>query len=793
MLLDLRYACRIYRKHPALTAAGLATIAMAVAINTAIFSLVDSVLLAPLALPDADRVVRIEERHPAGRQNLTGATFADLRSRSRSLRAVASFRLTTPGVNPGSRPEQVTAAEVSDGYFDVLGVAPALGRPFEPADFGARSASVVLSDGLWRRLFAADPGVVGRRILVNAEPTEVVGVMPRGLYAPGTPDIWRPLSIAAAFAANRRAHLFTVIGRLADGMSYEAARQELDAVAAGIVRDSGGAVTDLAFALANWQQRLVESVRPAMLVLWASVGLVLVIAAANIANLLLMQGAARGRELSIRTAVGASRARLLRQLAAESLLLGAAGGAMGTVLAVWSIPALAAALPASVPRSAALAADARVIGFGVLVSVLTAILFGIAPSIRLSARSPIDALRDRSADAAAPTWLRGALVVAEVALTVMLLAGVGLLGRSLVALVRVDPGFDPRNVMVFSLSLPRAAYPDAAAHARFYASVLDRLKAVPGISAAGATGALPLTGTPATTMTAEGSTARDSLVADVVTATPEFFAALRIPLKRGRLFTAADAAHAMPVVVVNETAVKRFWPDGSDPVGRAVTMLDWGRPYRAVVVGTVGDTRQRGLEVDPAPAVYYPLAQFPETTLSASIVVRTTGPAEGIVGATRVQIWSVDRDQPLGAVRPMESIAALGLAQRRFNVALLAAFAATALLLAAVGIYGIVAFSVGQRAREIGVRVALGARPADVTRLVLAQGIVPAGLGLTVGLAGALAASRLLQGLLYGVAPTDGVTLAGVTLVVAAIATAACFGPVRRAHRLDPALALRSE
>ncbi len=794
LLHDLRHAVRLLRRQRSFALAAIGTIALAIAANTAIFSLVYGVLLRPLPLPAPDRLVRIEERHEARRLNLTGATFTDVEARGASFDGVAAYRLMSPGLAAGGAPEQVMSAEVSPGYFTVIGAPAALGRVFADRDFAMPvPRAVIVSDGVWRRLLGGASGVIGTHVTVDAEPLEVIGVMPRGLDAPGSPDIWLPRPSSSPLLRNRRAHLYTVIARLAAGRSVTVAREELSALAPSIVRDSGGANPGMTLVATPLQARQVEGVRPALLVLWIAAGVLLLIAAANIANLLLMQGSARARELSIRTALGAGRARLARQLAAETALLGAIGGTLGTLIGAWSVPALRAALPAAVPRGDALVIDLPVVLFGAGASIVATILFGIVPALRASARRPADALRDRAGGDARQGGLRRALVAAEVALTVVLLAAAGLLARSFYSVMHVSPGFDAAHVLTVSLSPLAARYPDARAQDAFYARVLDRFHTVPSVRAAAVTGALPLTGGPATTMVPARTTAREELSADVVTVTPEFFAALRIPVLRGRVFTERDRAGAPPVLVLNEAAVRRFWPEGTDPLGAKVTMKDWGDPYLAEVVGVVADVHQHGLETDAVPAAYYPLAQFPEATLSHTIVVRTDDAPRALTGTARALVWAVDRDQPVARVRPLEDVLAAAVAERRFNLLLIGGFAASALLLAAIGVYGIVGFAVGQRTREIGVRMALGAGRLDVARTAATQGLVPIGVGLALGLAGALAATRWLQSLLFGVVATDPLTLAGVCSVVVLTALAASIPPVRRALRIDPMTALRAE
>jgi putative ABC transport system permease protein len=592
---------------------------------------------------------------------------------------------------------------------------------------------------------------------------------------------------------NRRAHLFTVIARLRDGTSIGEATQELGAVSRHILDDSKAIDPNLSLVLSSLQGRLVQSVRPALLALWGAVGLLLVIGAANIANLLLMLGSARLKELSIRTALGARRARLVRQLVTESLVLGMCGGLAGTLLGVWGVPVLKAALPQTLPRAADVAADTTVIGFAVGLSLLTALVFGLIPALRVSADQAGDALRDRHGDGRTQSRLRGALVAIEVALAVLLLVGAGLLARSFASVLGVRVGFDPQQTVAFDLSLPAVKYPDARAHAAFLDSVVERIVPLPGVSAVGVTGALVMSGTPATTMEPEATPVRDALSADIVTASPGFFSALRIPLRRGRLFTASDRHRGAPVMLLNETAVKTFWPDGTEPIGRRITMRDWGTPYVAEVVGVVGDVHQSGPDVPVQPAAYYPVAQFPETLIRNSVVIRATGDPLAVVAAAREQVQALDPELPSASIRTMDQILSGAVSVRRFNLILLAAFSIAAMLLAGIGIYGVVAFAVAQRTREIGVRIALGALPVDVARLTIAQGARPVGIGLLLGLAGAALVSRALEGLLYGVTPGDPATLGGVSLLVLSIGLAACAIPARRALRIDPARALRSE
>jgi predicted permease len=792
LLLDLRYAVRLLVKQRAFTIAAVATLAGVIAANTAIFSLIDGVLLRPLSLPHPEQIVRVEERHRSARTNLSGATVADLSERTRVFRAVGSFRIGSPGLSAGAAPEQIVSAEVSPGYFEVLGVPAALGRLLQPDDFAAGAGrAAVISDGLWRRLLGAERTAIGRIVRLNAVETEIVGVMPPRIYAPGSPQLWIARTPAQALTQNRRAHLFYTIGRLADGQTIGSAQAELQTIARGILADSGGVDPEMDLIATDLHARTVEGVRPALLMLWGAVALVLLAGAANIANLLLMQGVSRVRELSIRTALGAGRGRLIRQLTLESALLGLTGGALGTLLGIWAVPVLATAVPATLPLTATLEPGWRAAVFGVALSLAVSVLFGVMPALRASRQQPVAALRARTTGAAASGRLRSVLVAAEICTTVILLAAAALLGRSFLSATRVGLGFDPRNTLAFDLSLPSARYPNAAAHTAFYDRLLERLESQPGVVAVGASGTLPMIGGAATTMDPEQSSLRTPVVADVMNATPGIFAALKIPLRRGRLFTAEDRAGSPPVMVISETAAKQLWPDGGDPIGRGVIMRDWGNPYRAVVVGVVGDVRQRGPEQSIHPAVYYPLAQFPELTLRESVAVRTQGDPLTLATLVREHVRVVDSDQAVASMRTMEDSVTTVMAQRRFNLLLIAAFAVAALVLAGIGIYGVVAFAIGQRLHDIAVRVALGATRRDVARLSAAQGAAPVAAGLAAGLAGALLASRLLQRLLFETRATDPLTLVAVLAAVAAVAAVACIGPTRRALRIDPIALLR--
>jgi putative ABC transport system permease protein len=788
---EARYAIRLLARHTSFSLTTLTTIAVAIGANTLIFALVHGILLRPLGVPEPERLVRVEETHESGPTNLTGATFVDVRDRARTLQSIAAFRIGPASVSDDVHAVQGTAATVTGDYFATIGLAPMRGRLFDSADFIPNAdPTVVISRALWQRLFSADPSAVGRVVLINAARRQLVGVVDLPASAPGAADLWLPYPEGAPLMRNRRAHLFTVIARMTPASSPGGVNSELDAIAADIRR----AFPDMGpFSLGSTtiRDRIVRSIRPTLIVLSGAVLVLLAVGFANVSSLVLVQGSVRARELSIRAALGAGRSRLVRQLLVETAILGLLGGVVGTLLGVWAVPIVCQLLP-GVPRVTDVSVDASVTAFGVLLSIACALAFGIVPALRASVRDPMDALRSRELIGGS-SRLRDALVAAEVALTLMLLVGAGLVARTLISVSRVPLGFDPENVVTMDLSLPAARYDGIAAQRRFYDAVLERVTAVPGVTAAGVSGALPLMPTAATGIQAQDGVPNLDPSADIVPVTPAMFPSLKIPLVRGRLFDERDRAGAMPVAIVSASAARDFWPAGTDPIGRAITMHDWGEPYRATVIGIVGDVHQSGPDSPVSPTVYYPFAQFPETTLMQSLAVRTNEPADRIIGAMRDIVRTVDRDQPIARAGTMADRLSSATAQRRVNLLLLGAFALAALLMAAVGVYGVVASAMAARTREIGVRMALGATRRDIARLGTIRGAGPVLIGVIAGLGGALLEGRAVQGLLYGVTPRDPAALLFAVTLVMLVAFAAVSGPIRRAMRIDPLDALRAD
>jgi putative ABC transport system permease protein len=789
---EVRHAIRLLARQRSFTITALATIAVAIAANTLIFALVRGILLRPLPVHQPDRLVLIEQMHQTGPSHMTGATFVDLHARTRTLQSLAALRIVPASVSDEAHAVQASAAIVTADYFTALQAGPVRGRVFARADFVTSAEPVVIVSGaLWRRMFNGDPAVIGRPVLVNAARRRLVGVVDLPASIPGTADLWLPFPDDSPLFRNRRAQLLTVVGRLADITSAAAATSELDAVSADIRRSdpSAGALQLRATLLSD---RIVQSIRPTLLVLWGAVFVLLAVGFANVANLVLVQGSVRARETSIRAALGASSWRLVREGLIESVILGVAGGGLGTLLGAWAVPIVRQLLPAGVPRATDVAVDPSVVAYGISISIACAILFGTFPALRASGRHTMDALRGRE-PVAGSSRLRDGLVASEVALTMILLAGAGLAGRTLLSVSQVSLGFDPRSVVTMELSLPAARYDGVVAQRQFYQAVLDRLAAVPGVTSAGVSGALPLTPTAATGMEPQDGIENTQPSADVITATPALFTALRVPLVRGRLFEPGDRTGAAPVALVSEKAAREFWPAGADPIGRAITMHDWGPPYRATVIGIVGDVHQAGPDQPVSPAVYYPFAQFPETTLVQSVVVRTNQPADRIISSIRDVVRSVDRNQPIGRTATMEDRLSGATAQRRINLLLLGAFALAALLMAGVGVYGVVAFAMASRTREIGVRMALGATRRDIAMLGTLRGAGPVLVGLGIGIGGALLSGRAIEGVLFGVTSRDPSTLTTAAVVVLLVALAAVAGPMRRAMRIDPLDALRVE
>jgi predicted permease len=803
---DVRFGARMLRKNPGFTFFAVAVLAMGIAANTAIFSIADTVLLRPLPYRDANRLVMVwEDASSYGfpRDTPAPGNFSDWKSRNQVFEDMAatsyggSFNLTGAG-----NPEELVGKSVTANLFSLLGVSPALGRDFRPEDDVPGAPRVaILSHGLWVRRFGADPQIAGKEISLNDEKCTVIGVMPRGLQFPNREtELWTPAQFTKEKLANHSSHFLNVIARLKPGVPLETANANLAAIARQLEKeypDSNAKVGAFAVPL---REELAGDVRPAILMLLGAVGFVLLIACANVANLLLARATARRRELAMRLALGATRGRLMKQMLTESLLLAGLAGATGLLLSIWGTRFLASLIPAGIAPPAGSGVDARVLAFTIVVSIATGILFGMIPATRISHLDLVGSMKQGSARSGVGSGgrrLGNALVISEVALAIVLLAGAALMIRSLENLYHLDPGFRADHVLVMRTPLPRQKYEAFARRTAFYDQVLARVGSLPGVVAAGYTTWVPLTNEGgATGITIEGRpepAPGKILIPNTRIVSRDYVRALGMTLVEGRLLDERDAMGAPPVALINQTMARNYWP-GENPIGRRFKQGAYqaNSPW-ITVAGIVGDVHQAGLDVPARAEMYLPYQQQDFGFEPEYLAVRSSGDPLQLAEAVRQQVWAVDKEQPVAGVMPLEDLVGETLAPRRMQALLLGGFAGLALLLAALGIYAVISFGVAQRAQEISVRVAMGAQPRDVLRMILSQGLKLFGIGAALGLAAALALSRALVHLLYGVSPSDPASFAAVTAVLAGVSLLACYVPARRAMRMDPVAGLRNE
>lgn len=801
ILQDLRYGMRVLLQRPGFTAVAVLALALGIGANTAIFGVVNTVVLRPLPYPDPGRLMTVwdDNTRQGWPKDVTGySTFTEWKAQSSLFESMAAYSYSSPNLTTEGDPERVLGARVTPDFFRVFGVAPELGRGFQPGeDVEGNDQYAVLSHGLWQRRFGGDRGILGQTLRLNDAPVTVVGVMPPLFQMPDAEtEVWVPMR--APTEPDRGNHYLNVVGRLKEGATLEQAEAQLDVVMQSLAKQYPDAYEGFGARIVSLHEHLVGDVRPSLLVLLGAVLAVLLIACANVANLLLARTAAREREIALRTALGAGRGRIVRQLLTESVLLAMAGGTLGLGLAIWGGDLLVRLAPGGVPRLEGLCVDLSVLAFTLALALLTGLVFGLAPALQMSRPNLTESLKEAKSVGAGVRGrrLRSLLVVAEIGLALVLLVGAGLLLQSFARLRDVQPGFNAERMLTFQVSLPRAKYPDGPLLEAFPSQALERLRALPGVQSAAALHTLPLSGNyssagfsiegrPAPPRTANIDAKYNPLSAGL-------FETMGIGLVRGRVFQPTDRSDAPPVVVINETMVSRYFP-GEDPLGKR---FKWGSadtkesPWREIV-GIVQDTRQRSLEQEPAPEVFMPLEQEPARGLT--FVVRSVGDPQALAGALRAEILALDRSLPIYNLRTMEQVLSESMARRRFNLWLLGLFSGLALLLASLGIYGVMSYMVTQRTREIGIRMALGAKRRDVLRLVLGQGVVLVGVGIAAGLAAAAGLSYTLASLLYGVSRTDPATYVGVSGLLAAVALLACYLPARRAMRVDPMVALRYE
>ncbi|MFP5265233.1 MAG: ABC transporter permease [Blastocatellia bacterium] len=805
---DIRYALRMLLKNPGFTAATLLALILGIGANSAIFSVVNAVLLRPLPYANADQVVSVWATNPqkgASEYTISPDDFRDYKEQSQVFQDMAAFLNTSGNLTGIDEPEQIPAAATSTNLFSLLGVNAMLGRTLIPADEKPGTHVVVMNYGLWKRHFGSDPNLINKSVTLNGEGYTVVGIMPadfefppRGSsFAVRQPELWAPLPVDVI---RTRASFLNVVGRLNPGVPIETAKSEMSAIAGRIEQQHPDTNTGWGVSVLPLHEQVVGRVKIALLVLMAAVGFVLLIACANIANLLLARSVGRQKEIAIRTALGASRGRIIRQLLTESVLLSLVGGGLGLLLAHWGIKALAAVASENVPRLSEASIDVRVFTYTLGVSIVAGVLFGLAPALHSSRVNLSSSLKEGSRGVAGGFRrhrLRSLLVVSEVALTLVLLVGAGLLIRSFIRLLDVNPGFNAENILTMQLSLPPTKYGDPMQQAAFFQRLLPQIENLPGVRSAGLTQALPMDkDTWEFSFTIDGRPLplpSERPTAIYYAVSPSYFSAMGVPLLQGRDFGERDVAGAPGVIVVNEALARRFFP-GEEVIGKHLTINfppGFGEPTPQEIIAVVGNVKHARLDAEAMPQIYQPYPQHPFSMMS--LVVRVNSDPTSLVPAIRSEIRSIDNNQPISNIRTMEQVLLTTVSQRRFSMTLLAVFAALALLLASVGIYGVMAYSVTQRTHEIGLRMALGAQQSDVFKLVVGQAVIITLIGVGIGLIGAFFLTRLMSSLLFAVSTADPVIFIAISLLLCTVAFLASYFPARKAMRVDPMIALRYE
>ena len=800
-LQDFAFAARLLRRSPGFALVAILALALGIGANTAIFSVVDTLIIRPLPYRDASRLAIVREYNvPRHRLNpsVSPGNFLHWREMSRAFQEMSAvsntFRTTLTG---RGEPVELPVQYTSWSLFRTLGVAPQLGRDFVEAEDRPNEHVVIISDRLWRQRFGADPGDVNHQILLDGVAQTVVGEMPRGLsILDKSVDVWSTIGLPPE-ARTPRGRWIWVAARLRDGVSFAQAQDDMARVSSELTRMFPAFDTGWTSRVIPLRDELTGDVRPALMVMLAAVGFVLLIACANVGNLILARATGRQRELAVRAALGAGRWRLIRQMLSESLLLSGLGGAAGLVLAWWAVVALrtrvAERLP--VPRLESVAIDGRVLLFTLVAALASALLFGTLPAMAAAGARLTDSLKDggRGGSASRGARLRGAFVVVEMALALVLLVGAGLLVRSFVALLHVDPGFDPSHTLTVKVSLPQSKYARRAQVKDFFDQFFARVAALPGVRAAGGTSFLPMNGLGAATGFAVVGQPKprpgEEPVCDVRVITSDYFQAMGVPLRRGRLFDSRDRGDNVRRVIVNETLARKYFPN-EDPIGKSI-VVEWNDEAPDEIVGVVGDVRGQDLETEPKATIYWPPSRFAYPFMT--VAVRTSGDPQSAAASVIAVLHQLDPIVPAADVRTMDAIVGISLAERRLTMVLLSIFAGLALVLAAVGIYGVISYSVTQRTQEIGIRMALGAPRARVMRMVVGQAMALALTGVAAGAAGAFVITRLMQNLLFEVKPSDPATFVAVSALLALIAAAAASVPGLRATRVDPVVALRAE
>jgi putative ABC transport system permease protein len=802
---DLRYGLRMLWKNPGFTAVAVIALALGIGANSAIFSVVNTVLLRPLPYKDSERLVMVWEdatKYGYPRDTPAVANYIDWRDQNQvfeSMAAIAdqSFNLTNAG-----DPERIEGRRVSTNLFKLLGVNPQIGREFTAEeDQPEANRVVILSHALWQRRFAGDVNIVGKVVTLDAQSHTVVGVMPAWFQFPSREsELWVPIAFTSQQAASRGNHYLEVVARLKHGISVQQAQSEMNTIAARLQQQYPEQNSDLGAAVVPLHEQVVGDIKPALLILLGAVGLVLLIACANVANLLLARAAVRQKEIALRVALGASRWRLIRQFLTESILLATLGGGLGLALSLAGLKLLTGFIPNDISQLKAITLDAGVLEFTLLVSMLTGLIFGLVPAMQASIFNPNETLKEGGRDSSSGSRgnrIRGLLVVAEVAVSLILLIGAGLLINSFLRLRNVDAGFRTDNLLTMKIVLPKLKYPDVARRSSFYADVIRRVEALPGVGSAAVTTNLPLYKQGNSVgITIEGRPAPEpgkELIVVTRVISPKYFHTMGIPVLKGRPFGSADTSKSPGGVVISETMARRYWP-GEDPVGKR---LSPGRQPESPdewfqIIGVVKDVRQFELNADPKPQMYLSSEQV-GFFQPRDLVVSTKVDPLSLAATVRKTVWDVDKDQPVSNIRTMNDIVSESVARQRFSMLLLGVFAGIALLLAAVGIYGMMSYSVTQRRNEIGIRMALGAQKSDVLKLTVGGGLKLVLIGVGCGLGGAFMLTRLMSSLLFGVGATDPGTFITISAILVSVALLASYIPARRATKVDPLTALRYE
>jgi putative ABC transport system permease protein len=791
---DLRFGARMLLKNPGFTFVAVLTLGLGIGANTAVFSIVNAVLLRPLPYEDPGQLVRLWADNSGQRTEQNQFCPADITSFREQLTVFEEVGLFDYGLSAnltgGAAPERVNGSEASPGLFTALRVNPILGRTFLPHETEvARSKVALISEGLWKRRFGADPNFAGQPIQLDGETFTVVGVLPASFKFPESADLWLPFSFTAADWKNDRSHYYVeAVGRLKPKITPVQARAELETIVQRMVPNFPDSRKNWGITLIPLHDQVVEKVRSTLWILFGAVGFVLLIACVNVANLLLTRAAARQKEMALRVALGAGRMRVIRQLLTESLLLSILGGSAGALLAMMIMKLCSVSLLAELPRAEEVRVDVPVLLFTLLISLLTGVIFGVTPALQAANPNLNEILKDGGRYSTnSRNRLRNMLVVAEIALSLILLVGAGLLIKSFWRLQHVNPGFDPHQVLTMQLTMPKTQYPNTERQNAFVQQTLQRLETLPGVKSVAATINLPLAGTWGMGYQIPGHDNAPNQVADNANITPNYFQTMSIPILQGRDFSDRDTTDAPPVIIISEALARKHFLN-ENPLGQRINA---GRSRE--IVGIVADVKPRGLELEAKPQIYLPYAQKPTIAAFVTFTVRTEPEPLRLIGAVEKEIGSLDKDLPVANVRTMEQIISTSLAQRRLTMLLLGSFALIAIALAAIGIYGVVSYTVAQRTHEIGIRMALGAQARDVLTMMMRQAMKVALVGVALGLLGAFWLTNVLKTLLFEVSTTDPLTLVAVVALLIIMALLACYLPAWRATRIDPMIVLRSE